>query len=76
MDKKLVASELIKLAKLLIKADELSPAQKEYREHFHETMDEHGIDSPSELETDEEKKEFFNDVDEGWDEEESEKVED
>lgn len=65
MNKKLVASELVKIAKLLIKADEMSPAQKEYREFFNDKMDEHDIDSPSDL-SDEDKKDFFDDVKTDW----------
>jgi hypothetical protein len=61
-----VVAQLVKIATLLIEADELSPKQKEYREHFNDTMEKHDIESPAEL-NEEEAKDFFNDVDDGWD---------
>jgi hypothetical protein len=44
---------------------ESSELQDEYQDYFEEKMDEHGIDSPAEAD-DAKKKEFFDDVDEGW----------
>ena len=66
MNKDLVATELVKIAKLLVKADEMSPAQKEYQDFFKDKLDEHDIDSPADLDSDGDKKEFFNDVSEDW----------
>lgn len=37
-----------------------------YSEFFKEKLKEYNIKSPSELKTDEEKKEFFNDIEKGW----------
>ncbi len=62
----MVATELVKISKLLMKADEMSPAQTEYQEFFKDKLDEHDIDSPADLDSDSEKKEFFNDVSEDW----------
>ena len=67
MNKDFIASELIKIAKLIVKADDLSPKQEEYQQHFKDTMEEHGVDSPNDFESEEDKKDFFDDVDEGWD---------
>lgn len=39
--------------------------REEYTKFFNKKLDEYGVDSPSEL-SDEKKKKFFEDVDEGW----------
>lgn len=41
-------------------------AGEEYKEYFNKKMEEHGVDSPDELKSDEEKKKFFDAVDEGY----------
>jgi len=38
---------------------------EEYKDYFEGKMDEHGVDSPDELE-DEKKDDFFESVDSGW----------
>ncbi len=65
MDKILVAKQLVKLAKMLM-ADDLSPAQKEYQNFFEDKMEDAEISSPKDLETDKDKKEFFDDVSDSW----------
>lgn len=64
MNRMQIASELVKLA------EELSPKQKEYREHFKDKLEEHDIEHPGELESDEAKKDFFEDVGKDWESEE------
>lgn len=66
MNKNMVATELVKIAKLLIKADGQSPAQKEYQDFFKNKLDEAGVDSPADFDSDADKKEFFNDVSKEW----------
>lgn len=66
MNKQIVANELLKIAKLLVQADEMSPAQEEYQEFFKDKLDEHEVDSPADFDTDSDKKDFFNDVSEDW----------
>lgn len=59
--KQLAAQQLLALAREML-AEEEHP----YHEHFRENMEEHGIDSPAELKTDEEKKDFFEEVKDEW----------
>lgn len=60
LNNRIVASELVKVAKLLVKAD------TEYQTYFKGKLKEHGVSSPDEFKTDEEKKKFFDDVKKDW----------
>jgi len=44
----------------------LSKKQKQYREYFEGVLAKYGVDSPADL-SEEKKKEFFNEIDKGWD---------
>tara|TARA_B100000745_G_scaffold300398_1_gene254228 strand:+ start:11144 stop:11377 length:234 start_codon:yes stop_codon:yes gene_type:complete len=44
----------------------LSPLQEEYRKYFMEKMDEHGVNSPSAFDSEEDMKKFFTEVTQGW----------
>jgi hypothetical protein len=60
MNKKKFAAQLVALAKTIV-AEEEHPHQQ----HFRQTMEEHGIESPADLPTDEHKKDFFKDIKKG-----------
>ena len=55
------AKRFQKIAKKVFKV-----VAEEYQEYFEEKMEKHDIDSPADL-SDEEKSDFFNEVDEDWD---------
>lgn len=40
--------------------------ETEYQEFFKKALDMHGVDSPADFKTDEEKKEFFNWIEKNW----------
>ena len=41
--------------------------KEEYQKFFEKKLKEHGVSSPAELKTDEEKKKFFDEIDKEWD---------
>lgn len=51
-----------------------SKKSEEYQEYFKSMLKKYGVEDPSELDSDEDKKKFFNDVDDGWDETKSQKA--
>lgn len=68
-----VAKQLLKLARVLM-ADE--DGEHPYHEHFREKLEEHGVDSPAELPSDEHKKDFFEKVTDEWEDHPENKDED
>lgn len=50
-------------------------SSKNYREFFMKAMDKFGINSPSDLKTDDQKKKFFNYIDKNWTGEKNEEAE-
>ena len=60
-----VAKALLKLAKELVSSTELT--EHPYHQHFRKKMEEKGIDSPADLSSDEDKKDFFEEVGDEWD---------
>jgi hypothetical protein len=64
MNKRLLQEELDKMCEL--SGIEETEKQEAYKKFFNEKLKEFGVDSPGELD-DKKKKEFFNAVQDGWD---------